>query len=557
MNSKTVNNANNNKGTIEPFTNSNIHPIPSDIHNSSQNQLINKTTNNRNNSTNNVQNENFILLNSNYCSVDMQNKGNNITNESYIKLEQNYNGDITNANNFTPNNDSTKRNSIPSNGTGNADNIETLNNSNNMNSSGNSSATVNLNTSANSNSCADPNANVNPDENANTNNIINNSHNNANYNMNPNCNPNMNYNMHGKAMGNAKTMYSQYPVNMNALMNMYPNNDNMPNPLRMPMYPTQQNIVYNNNMNFMNSKAYLKHLKYNKVITADPSIQPNETLYVKNLNDRIKSEEMKKSLKDLFKQYGVIEDLIVMKSFWRKGQAWIVYDNIESSTKALNALQGFVLFGKIMQINYSHNKSDIHSKRDGTFVERSKQPKKPKQILEREQRQKEIFERMHRSYLEMQMKNFNIMNNIEIEKKQKIDLSQMDKQALIAKAQAKAYEEKNKKKGEDLSKRNNINNNNNMYHPPFYPMNNFVPIQSNVVIACKILFVENVVENVNTQAFNDLFKNFAGFIEARIIPQRNVAFVDYSDEAAATYAMKALQNYELQGSKLKISYAKR
>ncbi|KJP90083.1 hypothetical protein AK88_00252 [Plasmodium fragile] len=370
-------------------------------------------------------------------------------------------------------------------------------------------------------------------------------------------NPTMNYMQNNRMMMNAgKNFQGKFPMNMNPPMNMFQNsNDMMTNPLRMPMYPGQPNpMLFNNPMHYMNNKAYLKHLKYNKVITADPSIPPNETLYVKNLNDRIKIDEMKKSLKDLFKQYGVIEDLVVMKSFWRKGQAWVVYDTVESSTKALNALQGFVLFGKIMQINYSHNKSDVHSKRDGTFVERSKEPKKPKQILERERKQKEIFEMMQRNYIEMQLNNFRIMQNNELEKRKKIDLSQMDTQDLIAKAQAKAYEEKNKKKNEDIT-----NNNNTMYQQPtpYYPMNAFAPMQNNFVVACKILFVENVVENVNTQEFNDLFKKFSGFIEARIIPQRNVAFVDYSDEAAATNAMKALQNYELQGSRLKISYAKR
>ncbi|GAB68736.1 U1A small nuclear ribonucleoprotein [Plasmodium cynomolgi strain B] len=248
-------------------------------------------------------------------------------------------------------------------------------------------------------------------------------------------NPNMHYNMQNNKMmmNGGKNMHGKFPMNMNPPMSMFQNRQ--PNPM-----------LFNNPMHYMNNKAYLKHLKYNKVITADPSIPPNETLYVKNLNDRIKIDEMKKSLKDLFKQYGVIEDLVVMKSFWRKGQAWVVYDTVESSTKALNALQGFVLFGKIMQINYSHNKSDVHSKRDGTFVERSKEPKKPKQILERERKQKEIFEMMQRNFIEMQMNNFRIMQNNELEKRKKIDLSQMDKQALIAKAQAKAYEEKNKKK---------------------------------------------------------------------------------------------------------------
>uniref|UniRef100_A0A8C9LM02 RRM domain-containing protein n=1 Tax=Piliocolobus tephrosceles TaxID=591936 RepID=A0A8C9LM02_9PRIM len=198
---------------------------------------------------------------------------------------------------------------------------------------------------------------------------------------------------------------------------------NTNNPLpssQMNMYhPSQGNMLYNTFYNYMDGKNYLKHMKYNKIIPTDPTIPANPTLYIKNLNDKIKTEEMKKTLKELFQQYGTIEDLIVMKSFWRKGQAWVVYDNIDSSTKALNTLQGFILYGKYMQINYSHNESDVHAKRNGTFVERSKLPKKPKQILERERKQAEIFEFMYKSYLEMQKQNLQAIQNIEQKKKRK------------------------------------------------------------------------------------------------------------------------------------------
>lgn len=346
---------------------------------------------------------------------------------------------------------------------------------------------------------------------------------------------NANYN--NKMMSNVKGIYNSYPQNMNTPMNMFPNADGMTNNLPLAMYQNAHNMLYNP-MNYMNSKTYLKLLKYNKVITADPNIPPNETLYIKNLNDKIKCEDMKKSLKNIFNQYGLIEDIIVMKSFWRKGQAWIVYDTIESSTKALNSLQGFVLFGKIMQINYSHNKSDVHTKRNGTFIERSKDPKKPKQIIEREKKQKEIFEKMQQNYFEMQINHIKAMHNDELEKNKNFDLSQMDKETLIARAQQKAIEEKKRKKGEDPLQ-NNANYNIPSIHPPhFYAMNSYAPIQNNPVIPYKILFVENVDENVNTEAFNDIFKAFSGFVEARIIPQRNVAFVDYTDESSATSAMK-------------------
>ncbi|CRG97457.1 U1 small nuclear ribonucleoprotein A, putative [Plasmodium gallinaceum] len=509
----------NNTENIEKMQNSNYNINKQNKINIFNKNYINPHQNNNmnTNAINHVPNNNFHQIN----NLQINNITTNYTPENYI------NTNIHNNENFNSK-DINKINSLNTNDSSN------INNTTNPNSSINTNSTALMNngnysnTTSNVDNIANTNTNINPINNMNLSN-------NVNYNM------NANYNMQNKLTGNTKPMYNHYPINM------YQNSDSLNNPMRMHMYQ-QPNMIYNP-MNYMNSKAYLKHLKYNKVITADPNIKPNETLYVKNLNDRIKPEEMKKNLKDLFKQYGIIKDIIVMKSFWRKGQAWIIYDTIESSTKALNAMQGYFLYGKIMQINYSHNKSDIHSKRDGTFVERSKNPKKPKQIIEREKKQKEIFETMHKNYLEMQMNNFKMSQNKEYEKKgEKIDLNQIDKQTLIAKAQAKAYEEKTKK-NEDLSK-NNI-------FPPYYPINTCSSIPNNVIVPYKILFVENVVENVNTQAFNDLFKSFAGFIEARIIPQRNVAFVDFSDEGTATYAMKVLQNYELQGSKLKISYAKR
>merc|ERR1719146_391970 len=65
------------------------------------------------------------------------------------------------------------------------------------------------------------------------------------------------------------------------------------------------------------------------------------TLYVNNLNDKIHPDTLAKNLREVFGAFGVIQDLICMKSLRRRGQAWIVFKELSASAAALKALQGF------------------------------------------------------------------------------------------------------------------------------------------------------------------------------------------------------------------------
>ena len=51
---------------------------------------------------------------------------------------------------------------------------------------------------------------------------------------------------------------------------------------------------------------------------------------------------------------------------------------------------------------------------------------------------------------------------------------------------------------------------------------------------------------------------YGGFKEVRSIPAKNVAFIEFENEATSTIAMQALNNYRLSESHfLALSYAKR
>lgn len=75
-------------------------------------------------------------------------------------------------------------------------------------------------------------------------------------------------------------------------------------------------------------------------------IPPKHTIYINNLNSKIKVEPMKRSLHAAFSQFGPIVDIIMRKSYRLRGQAFIIFKDIESAAKALRTMQGFPFFDK-------------------------------------------------------------------------------------------------------------------------------------------------------------------------------------------------------------------
>jgi RNA recognition motif-containing protein len=83
------------------------------------------------------------------------------------------------------------------------------------------------------------------------------------------------------------------------------------------------------------------------------TLTPNQTLYINNLNEKIKSDgniylnlELKQNLFQLFSQYGEILEIHSRKSFKMKGQAFVVYKDLNSATNAKHALNNAVIFCK-------------------------------------------------------------------------------------------------------------------------------------------------------------------------------------------------------------------
>lgn len=233
--------------------------------------------------------------------------------------------------------------------------------------------------------------------------------------------------------------------------------------------------------------------------TVDDST-PKQTLYINNLNERIKKEELRKSLYAMFSQFGTVMDVVALKTLKMRGQAFVVFRDAASATNAMRVMQNFPLYDKQMKIAYARSKSDAIAKLDGTYVERVKQQRAQKRKAEEE-----------------------ALKEAE-QKKQKL-------------AQEGKLEKKRKKEVEEAP---------GTLQPKALPPN-------------KVLFVENLPEQANDLMLQMLFQQFQGFKEVRMVPgKQGIAFVEFESEADAGVAMNGLQHFKITPTHLMvISYAKK
>ncbi|KAH9983208.1 RNA-binding domain-containing protein [Russula compacta] len=99
------------------------------------------------------------------------------------------------------------------------------------------------------------------------------------------------------------------------------------------------------------------------------STQPNTTLYINNLNDKINKEEIRSQLYSLFTTYGKLIDVVVTKTPKMRGQAFLVFTDLASATAALRACDGMLFYNKPQRISYAKSKSHATLRReDPNFI---------------------------------------------------------------------------------------------------------------------------------------------------------------------------------------------
>lgn len=239
------------------------------------------------------------------------------------------------------------------------------------------------------------------------------------------------------------------------------------------------------------------------MITAD--IPPNQTIYVQNLYEKLKKEELKKCLYACFSQFGKIVDIVALKTFRLRGQAWVVFADVSSATAAMRAMQGFPLFEKPMRIQYARTKSDAVAKTDGSFKERDKRERAQHNAAAREALQKRGQDRAAGI----------------------VPSTFMPGQPGTAPAAGPVAVAATAAGVETV--------------PPH-----------------KILFVQNLPEDSTKEMLTMLFQQFPGFMEVRMVEARpGIAFVEFENEMQSSVAMQNLQDFKITPTKpMQITYAK-
>ncbi|KAI1775678.1 RNA recognition domain-containing protein [Hypoxylon cercidicola] len=236
------------------------------------------------------------------------------------------------------------------------------------------------------------------------------------------------------------------------------------------------------------------------------------TVYVRNLEERVKLEPLKETLKIIFSEYGNVIDIIAKRNLKAKGQAFVVFDRPESAIQAVEELQGFELFEKPIQVALARTRSDATVKKTG--------------------------------------------NREEFELHQRRRVAEKDKK----KAAEAAEEQKRLKRaggavpGADANRPAKAARNGLKPTAPTGGPNAVVPDE--YLPPNKILFVQNLPDDYHdVEALGAIFGRFEGFREVRLVPGRKgIAFIEYEAEAGAITAKENTAGMSLGDKFIKVTY---
>ncbi|KAL2761229.1 hypothetical protein ACRALDRAFT_1053357 [Sodiomyces alcalophilus JCM 7366] len=201
---------------------------------------------------------------------------------------------------------------------------------------------------------------------------------------------------------------------------------------------------------------------------------PIATVYVRNLEERVKIDVLKETLRHVFSEFGVVIDIIAKTNLKAKGQAFVVFEDPESAKAAAEELQGFIIFEKPMQVALARTRSDATVKSHGTE------------------------------------------EDVEMHKRRR--LAEKDKRKALEAAEEQS---RLKRPGHGLKSLN--------------PATTVIPDE--YLPPNKILFVQNLPEEYDVEAVTKIFGRFDGFREVRLVPgRRGIAFVEYAGEQGAITA---------------------
>ncbi|KAF7545842.1 hypothetical protein G7Z17_g8875 [Cylindrodendrum hubeiense] len=235
---------------------------------------------------------------------------------------------------------------------------------------------------------------------------------------------------------------------------------------------------------------------------------PISTVYVQNLEERVKLETITEALRTIFSEFGNVVDIIAKKNLKAKGQAFVVFEDADSAQKAIEEVQGFELFDKPMRLALARSKSDKTvalnvSEEEFETHKRHRQAEKDKRkALEAAEEQRQLNKRGPGAVPDSRPAKTARPSGLK---------------STSAATSAVVPDE---------------------YLPPN-----------------KILFVQNLPDDYDIDALSGVFGRFDGFKEIRLVPgRRGIAFVEYEAEQGAITAKENTAGMSLGDKPIKVTY---
>lgn len=97
-----------------------------------------------------------------------------------------------------------------------------------------------------------------------------------------------------------------------------------------------------------------------KLVSGNEEQPANKTLYCKNLNDKVNKKDLKILLFELFIQFGIIDKITIRGGSSYRGQAFILFQDLNSAIDAKNSINGMIVLGKSIHIEYAKENSILN-----------------------------------------------------------------------------------------------------------------------------------------------------------------------------------------------------
>ncbi|KAJ5152357.1 U1 small nuclear ribonucleoprotein [Penicillium capsulatum] len=265
-------------------------------------------------------------------------------------------------------------------------------------------------------------------------------------------------------------------------------------------------------------------------------IPPNSTVYVRNLEERIKIDKLKESLEEIFAEFGNVVEIVAKTNLKAKGQAFIVYDSVEAATRAIEEVNGFEIFDKPMVLDYAKSRSDATVLREAGSDE-----------LEAHKRRR-LAGKRYVAVLSVSVNGsrgqygVNANHPFSAERKQAQDALEAQKKLKRPAAVADTARPPKTTKGAGLK-------------PSSGAAAAVIPDE--YLPPNKILFVRELADDVTQEGLEAVFGRFEGFQEVRTVPgRRGIAFIEYETEAGAIGAKEATSGMAMgeQGKAIRVTF---